>query len=167
MALEIERKFLVTESTAWRQAPASTITQGYLSRDPDHTVRVRLEDGQGTLTVKGRTQGISREEREWPLPEQAARALLAACLPSLVDKRRHRIQLGQHLWEVDVFAGDNAGLVVAEVELASADESPELPPWVTVEVSHHSRFQNARLSLEPYCTWPAADRPSALTAPGE
>jgi CYTH domain-containing protein len=154
MGQEIERKFLVTDSkSACRGGEATSIVQGYLSLDPDRTVRVRVRGGSGRLTVKGRAQGLTRVEHEWPIPLQDAQQLLALCLPSLVEKTRHVVRVGDHQWEVDVFAGDNAGLVVAEVELSREDEAVELPPWVGQEVSHDPAYTNAQLAQRPFGDW--------------
>ncbi len=150
MAAEIERKFLVT-GDAWRDgSPGVRMAQGYLSMDPDRTVRVRLAGEDAWITVKGRTRGITRAEFEYPIPAADARDLLEMCLPSVIDKTRHRIGFGGHVWEVDVFHGANEGLVVAEVELADESVRPELPPWVGAEVSHDHRYFNASLAVRPF-----------------
>jgi adenylate cyclase len=154
MGQEIERKFLVTDpESACRGGEATSIVQGYLSLDPDRTVRVRVRGGTGRLTVKGRAQGLTRVEHEWPIPLPDAQELLALCLPSLVEKTRHVVTFGDHEWEVDVFAGDNAGLVVAEVELSREDEAVELPPWVGQEVSHDPAYTNSQLAQRPFGDW--------------
>jgi CYTH domain-containing protein len=156
MGQEIERKFLVTDpGSACRGGQATSIVQGYLSLDPERTVRVRVRDGAGRLTVKGRARGLTRVEHEWPIPLEDAQELLAMCLPSLVEKTRHVVTVGDHQWEVDVFAGDNAGLVVAEVELSREDEALELPPWVGDEVSHDPAYTNAQLAQRPFGSWVA------------
>ena len=153
MPVEIERKFLVT-STTWRgTASATPIVQGYLSRDPDRIVRVRLHGEHACLTIKGRATGISRVEIELPLSVDAARDLLRLCLTPLVEKTRHEIVVGSHTWEVDEFHGDNAGLIVAEIELAAEDEAFQSPPWLGLEVSHDHRYSNSHLSEHPYSTW--------------
>lgn len=150
MPSEIERKFLVT-GDAWNDGRAGVrIAQGYLSLDPDRTVRVRLAGESAWLTIKGRTVGITRDEFEYAIPAADARGLLEKCLPSVIDKTRHRIEFAGHLWEVDVFHGDNDGLVLAEVELADESVEPELPPWAGAEVSHDPRFFNANLAIRPF-----------------
>lgn len=150
MATEIERKFLVT-GDGWESASAGTrIAQGYLSIDADRTVRVRLAGNEAWLTIKGRSEGISRAEFEYPIPPDDARELLKLCLPSVIDKTRHRIPFGGHVWEVDVFHGDNEGLVVAEVELVDESVLPEIPPWAGVEVSDDPRYYNSSLSKLPF-----------------
>ena len=153
MAAEIERKFLVTNEP-WRDGSHGIrIAQGYLSQDPDRTVRVRIAGENAWITVKGRTEGITRAEFEYPIPLEDARALLELCLPSVIDKTRYEISSGGHLWEVDVFHGDNHGLVIAEVELGDESDSPELPSWVGAEVSADARYFNSCLAVFPYSKW--------------
>lgn len=150
MATEIERKFLVT-GDGWKSASDGTrIAQGYLSIDADRTVRVRLAGNEAWLTIKGRTEGISRAEFEYPIPPDEARELLKLCLPSVIDKTRHRVPFGGHVWEVDVFHGDNEGLILAEVELADESVTPELPAWAGAEVSDDPRYYNSSLSKLPF-----------------
>ena len=153
MPTEIERKFLVTDDS-WRDGtPGVRIAQGYLSQDPDRTVRVRIGGEKAWLTIKGRAHGITRAEFEYAIPLDDARALLELCLPSVIDKTRHEISHAGHLWEVDVFHGDNTGLMIAEVELADDAISPELPPWVGAEVSADARYFNSCLAVLPYAKW--------------
>jgi len=151
---EIERKYLVT-TTSWRQAAEKRdVRQGYLTLDKERTVRVRLAAGKGTITIKGMSQGIARPEFEYGIPSEDARALLEQlCLRPLIEKTRYRVPYGDLLWEVDVFRGENEGLIVAEVELASEDQRIELPDWVGEEVTGDPRYFNARLVAEPYNTW--------------
>lgn len=152
MATEIERKFLVTGS-AWRTSDGQRIVQGYLNRDKARTVRVRIAGPQAFLTIKGATVGASRAEFEYPIPLADAEALLGLCDGPLIDKVRHRVALGGLLWEVDEFLGDNAGLVVAEVELVSEDQAVDLPPWVGDEVTHDHRYFNSNLASHPFGRW--------------
>ena len=153
MPSEIERKFLVADDS-WRDGtPGVGIAQGYLSQDPDRTVRVRIAGECAWLTIKGRTEGITRAEFEYGIPLEDARVLLGLCLPSVIDKTRHEISHAGHLWEIDVFHGDNDGLVIAEVELADESVSPELPPWVGAEVSADARYFNACLATAPFKKW--------------
>jgi adenylate cyclase len=153
MGLEIERKFLVT-GTAWKDLAAGVFTrQGYLSSATGRTVRVRIAGNQGFLTVKGKTQGLSRAEFEYAIPLEDAAAMLDLCEKPFIEKTRYRVPFGAHTWEVDEFHGANAGLVVAEVELKSADEKPALPPWVGQEVSADARYFNANLVKRPFTTW--------------
>jgi adenylate cyclase len=157
MAQEIERKFLVNDES-WRAGAAGTLyRQGYLSTDPERTVRVRLEGSRGVLTIKGPTRGLVRAEFEYPIPAAEAAALLdSLCLRPLIEKTRYRIDFAGHTWEIDEFAGDNAGLVLAEVELASAGEAVELPPWAGKEVSDDPRYYNANLVHHPFRSWSSA-----------
>ncbi|MGZ6971774.1 MAG: CYTH domain-containing protein, partial [Thermoanaerobaculia bacterium] len=151
---EIERKFLVT-GTAWKALAAGVLTrQGYLSSAAERTVRVRIAGEKGFLTVKGVNRGVTRTEFEYPIPAVDAAAMLDdLCERPLIEKTRYRIPFGAHVWEVDEFHGVNDGLVVAEVELASADEEPALPPWVGREVSRDARYFNANLVKRPFTTW--------------
>ena len=153
MAAEIERKFLVADDSWCDGTPGVRMAQGYLSLDPDRTVRVRLAGDNAWLTIKGRTEGITRAEFEFAIPTDDAQMLLAICLPSLIDKTRHEISYRGHLWEIDVFHGDNEGLVIAEVELADESISPALPPWVGAEVSSDTRYFNSRLATAPFKSW--------------
>lgn len=154
MAEEIERKFLVCNDS-WRPGVRGTLfRQGYLSTDPERTVRVRLEGERGVLTIKGLTRGISRAEFEYSIPAAEAAVLLdSLCLQPLIEKTRYRIEHAGQLWEIDEFAGDNAGLVLAEVELTCEEEAVELPPWAGAEVSTDPRYFNANLVGHPFCRW--------------
>lgn len=156
MASEIERKFLVADDS-WRDgSPGVRMAQGYLTLDPDRTVRVRLAGDHAWITVKGRTVGITRAEFEYEIPAGDARDLLEMCLPSVIDKTRHRVEFGGHVWEVDVFHGANDGLVLAEVELDDVSVSPELPPWLGAEVSADPRYYNACLASHPFSGFKSA-----------
>ncbi len=157
MGTEIERKFLVT-GDGWRRGKRSRLSQGYLCASLDRSVRVRLEDGVGTLNVKGPAKGLARAEFEYRIPRKDAAALLTLCLRPLIEKTRTRVRFGGLTWEVDEFFGDNAGLIVAEVELDRADRAVALPPWVGKEVSRDPRYLNASLLRRPYRTWPEVRR---------
>ena len=153
MPAEIERKFLVANDS-WRDgSPGARIAQGYLSQDPDRTVRIRLAGENAWITIKGRTQGITRAEFEYAIPPAEARDLLGLCLPSVIDKTRHEVRHGGHLWEIDVFHGENDGLIVAEVELADESDSPEMPGWAGAEVSDDVRYFNSHLARHPFAQW--------------
>ena len=153
MAAEIERKFLVADDS-WRDGSTGVrIAQGYLSQDPDRTVRVRLAGENAWITIKGRTEGITRAEFEYGIPPEDARALLGLCLPSVIDKTRYKVRHGGHMWEIDVFHGENGGLIVAEVELSEEGESPEMPGWVGEEVSSDVRYFNSALARNPFMHW--------------
>ncbi len=154
MGIEIERKFLVRDLSVLAGHAGVRLSQGYLSFDPDRTVRVRVAENAAWLTIKSRGKGISRAEFEYEIPVEEARQLMEFCTGSVVDKTRHKITHAGHLWEVDVFHGDNDGLVVAEVELDSEEEEVELPPWIGAEVSDDPRYFNAKLAREPYRDWP-------------
>jgi adenylate cyclase len=151
---EIERKFLV-RGEPWRDATKSTrFRQGFLSTDPDRTVRVRVADGRAWLTIKGRTVGARRAEYEYEIPVADGEHLLdALCARPLIEKTRHELDVEGHTWELDVFEGDNEGLVVAEVELASEDELFERPTWLGEEVTDDSRYFNSNLVQNPYTRW--------------
>jgi adenylate cyclase len=131
--------------------------QAYLSTDPDRTVRVRLDGERGVLTIKGRSLGAARAEFEWEIPAADASELFALALPSVVEKLRHRVEHAGFTWEVDEFLGDNAGLVVAELEVADeADFERALanpPEWLDRDVTSDSRYANARLAQQPFSTW--------------
>lgn len=155
MGIEIERKFLL-QSDDWRTAviSESRLQQGFLSTDPQRTLRVRLADGEGTLTVKGLTQGATRREYEYPIPAQDAAQLLdELCLRPLIEKTRYRVPHAGLVWEIDVFFGENAGLVVAEVELGDEAQEVQLPPWVGAEVTGDPRYYNANLIRRPFSAW--------------
>ena len=154
MGLEIERKFLVTASS-WRAGASGVFyRQGYLCADQERTVRVRLAGSRAFLTVKGASSGSTRSEFEYPLPvEDAVQMLDELCLKPLIEKERYRVDHAGLTWEIDVFSGENAGLVLAEVELASPDQQIELPPWAGREVTSDPRYYNACLIRNPYANW--------------
>ena len=155
MPTEIERKFLVADQTWREQADEGTkMRQGYLCADRDRAVRVRLTASSARLTIKGAGQGIERSEYEYDIPESDAREMLdSLCVHEPIAKTRFRVPHGRHVWEVDVFEGANAGLVLAEVELDRADEAVERPDWVGQEVSGDERYYNAYLARRPFCSW--------------
>lgn len=152
MAIEIERKFRVT-GTSWRTADGVRYTQGYLNRDKARTVRVRLAGQQAWLTIKGATSGATRAEFEYAIPVADAAALLQLCDGPLIDKTRHTQTVGNTVWEVDEFHGDNSGLVVAEVELAGEDDAFDPPDWLGEEVTHDPRYFNSALITRPFNSW--------------
>lgn len=154
MGVEIERKFLVN-SPDWKVGQTgSLLRQAYLCSDPERTVRVRVEGEQAWLTIKGRTQGASRGEWEYEIPVAEGRELLdTLCQRPFIEKLRYRIQHAGHCWEVDEFLEDNAGLVVAEIELDSEDEVFEKPEWLGEEVTTDKRYFNSHLAKKPYTTW--------------
>lgn len=151
MGIEIERKFLVLDES-WRDQviASSALRQGYLSTSAKATVRIRIvDDEKAFLTLKGPTSGISRAEFEYEVPLADGRALLEMARPNVVEKRRHIVPCGGLTWEVDVFEGSHAGLVMAEVELERTDQAIDLPEWAGREVSHDDRYANASLSRNP------------------
>ena len=155
MGIEIERKFLVVGDD-WRRAPAVPYAQGYLNRDKQRTVRVRIVEDAAWLTVKGASAGATRAEFEYPIPVADAQQLLGLCDGPLVRKLRRVVVHAGATWEIDEFQGDNAGLVVAEIELASEDAAFEAPPWLGAEVTHDARYFNSNLAAAPFSTWPEA-----------
>lgn len=154
MGIEIERKFLVKDDSWRRQGTGVLLRQGYLSSDPERIVRVRIEGDEAVMTIKGRTVGASRGEWEYPLPLEDARDFLdRLCERPVIEKYRYRIPYKGLVWEVDEFLGENAGLVVAEVELESESQPFEKPEWVGEEVTHDARYYNASLIKMPYSKW--------------
>lgn len=155
MATEIERKFLV-KNDSWRQQAyrSKHLRQGYLASDEIRSVRVRIADDEAHLNIKSGTLGVSRSEFEYAIPLEDAQEILEnLCGKSLLEKTRHLVRHDEHVWEIDVFGGDNAGLVLAEVELKEIDEPFELPVWVGKEVSHDPRYYSSCLAEHPYQSW--------------
>jgi len=154
MPTEIERKFLV-KNDDWRSLGTGVFyCQGYLASTPSKTVRVRIAGEQAYLTIKGATAGIARAEYEYEIPLDHAEELLQTlCEPPLIQKTRYRVELGELVWEIDEFSGENQGLIVAEVELADEKQAIALPDWIGAEVSHDPRYYNANLSKHPYSQW--------------
>lgn len=160
MATEIERKFLLV-SDEWRQliSRSESFRQGYLSSSKHASVRVRIADDKATLNIKGMTLGVERPEYEYEIPlHDAAELLDQLCERPLIEKTRHFVEFGGNLWEIDEFHGDNAGLVVAEVELDSSDQVITMPTWAGKDVSHLERYYNVRLTQYPYSRWTAEER---------
>lgn len=153
MATEIERKFLPA-GDGWRSQVERSIAivQGWLGGDAC-PVRVRLADGQGSLNIKSRTLGPVRSEFEYPIPAADAEALLAMCGDALLAKTRHLVTVSGHCFEIDEFQGDNAGLVVVELELAAADAAFPRPDWLGREVTGEPRYYNVNLVREPFSRW--------------
>lgn len=155
MSREIERKFLVCGEFRSRAKSASHIVQGYIAAAPGRTVRVRICDGKGYLTIKGETDstGTGRYEWEKEISLKDAEELLGLCEPGRIEKTRYRIPVGRHVIEVDVFHGSNEGLVMAEVELTSSDDEFDKPSWLGKEVTGDPRYYNSYLSVKPFKTW--------------
>ena len=157
MALEIERKFLLS-SDAWRRAVSQStlFRQGYLTQSVQGvkaSVRVRVEGDQGVLNIKSVRVGMARDEYEYAIPLLDANEMLDTLCGAIVEKTRHLVAVGAHVWEIDEFHGDNAGLIVAEVELAALDEAFERPDWLGIEVTDDTRYYNVALAAKPYATW--------------
>jgi CYTH domain-containing protein len=154
MATEVERKYLV-DTELWRPLGTGVLyRQGYLSSIKERVVRVRIVGEFGFLTVKGITSGISRLEFEYPIPREDAVIILdKLCERPLIEKTRHREVFAERTWEIDVFHGDNEGLVVAEIEVASPTDAIALPPWAGTEVSNDPRYFNSNLVAHPYKGW--------------
>lgn len=160
MATEIERKFLV-KNDRWKAAAdaGTSYRQGYLSRVTGEgagksSVRVRIEGDQARLNIKSASLGIYRQEYEYDIPVADAEEMLNnLTIDSIVEKTRYHVPVGNHIWEIDVFEGDNAGLIVAEVELASEDESFEVPDWAGDDVSEEAKYFNVCLAQHPYKDW--------------
>jgi len=154
--LEIERKFLVTSEAFKTLAFGKNhIAQGYLSSHPERTVRIRIKGESGFLTIKGKGNetGMSRLEWETEISLMEAKPLLALCEKGIIEKVRYEVAFGRHVFEVDVFSGDNEGLIVAEVELSSEAEEFEKPEWIGIEVTNDMRYYNAALSQNPFKNW--------------
>lgn len=154
--IEIERKFLVVSDDYKSVASAkNNIAQGYLNSNPERTVRVRIKGEIGFLTIKGKGNetGMTRFEWETELPLIEAKPLLALCEKGKIEKTRYEIEVGNHVFEVDEFHGENDGLVIAEIELKSEDEFFEKPHWLGEEVTNDERYYNAYLSNHPYSEW--------------
>ena len=156
MALEIERKFLVKDDSYKQQAYSSSrIAQGYICSGRGRTVRVRIRDEKAYLTIKGPAdiKGLGRYEWEKEIPLEEGRELMRLCEPGMIDKTRFLVQSGKHVFEVDEFYGENEGLVVAEVELASEDEYFEKPSFIGEEVTGIAKYYNSFLMKFPYTKW--------------
>ncbi|WP_456374011.1 CYTH domain-containing protein [Thiolapillus sp.] len=155
MAVEIERKFLLV-SEDWRKQVEKTLEmqQGYLSRDAQSSVRVRISGERADINIKSTRDGIYRLEYEYPIPmEDALELMKHVAHRPLIEKKRHILHVGRHCWEIDEFFGENQGLIVAEVELAARDEPYERPDWLGREVSTDARYYNSNLSKLPYKYW--------------
>ena len=152
MSTEIERKFLV-RGTDWRQGAPVRLRQGYLNRDKERTVRVRIAGSRAYLTIKGLTRGVSRPEFEYEIPLQDGEALLTLCDGLPLEKDRYTLQHAGATWEVDEFLGANAGLVIAEIELNDERQEFERPGWLSTEVTDDPRYFNSSLIAAPYGTW--------------
>lgn len=153
MAKEIERKFLVDLKKWKKSGKAIKMQQAYLVVEGDKVVRVRIADDQAFLTIKGNLKGITRDEFEYEIPVSDARSLMDLRVGAIVSKTRYVETIHGNIWETDVFEGENNGLVVAEIELDSEDETFEKPIWALSEVSTDSKYYNFNLSRNPYSRW--------------
>ena len=155
MGIEIERKFLV-DHVRWEELEKSLgefYRQGYLLTDPQKTIRIRQTSDKGFLTIKGISVGATRAEYEYEIPCDEAKELLDQFSVAELSKVRYKIPIGNHIWEVDVFSGKNIGLIVAEIELKSEDETLNIPDWIDREVTGEEKYYNSNLVLEPYNDW--------------
>lgn len=155
MAVEIERKYLVADDS-WRAeaGPGRHIRQAYLAASPGQSIRIRIiDDGQAWLTIKSGYRGIVRDEFEYEVPLADALAMLELCQGGVIEKTRYRVSAGSLIWDIDVFAGDNDGLVVAEIELDDEAQEVAAPAWLGREVTGDARYQNSRLADAPFNTW--------------
>jgi len=155
MAKEIERKFLIS-SGGWRSgAVGKSYCQGYIATaQKGQSVRARIVGDQGYLTIKGPANGLSRAEFEYPIPVADAREILETlCIQPPIEKVRYRLPIGELVWEIDEFKGENEGLIIAEVELTSESQPVDLPEWVGAEVSGQDKYYNASLVRNPYSKW--------------
>jgi CYTH domain-containing protein len=156
MTVEIERKFLVNSNDFKKEASKSySIKQGFLNSHEERTVRVRLKNDKGYLTIKGKSSedGLVRFEWETEITKQEAEQLLALCEDGIIDKIRHEVNFGNHTFEIDEFFGENDGLVIAEVELRSTNEEFNKPGWLGNEVTGDIRYYNSQLSKQPFKNW--------------
>jgi adenylate cyclase len=155
MGVEIERKFLV-DHAKWNnldKPEGSIFRQGYMLRDADKTIRIRVTGNKGFITIKGKTTGISHSEHEYEIPVIDGDELLSAFCEAVISKTRYCITYAGKVWEVDVFTGDNDGLIVAEIELDDEQETFETPDWLAAEVTGDERYYNSNLSVHPYKNW--------------
>ena len=155
MPVEIERKFLL-KNDRWRKLVSrqQPIVQGYIANTERGSVRIRLMGDEAFFSIKSMTLGVTRTEFEYPIPVTDAEYILHhLCLRPIIEKTRYYVEQDHHIWEIDVFAGDNAGLVVAEIELSAADEDFHKPDWLGAEVSNDSRYYNVKLIEHPYRLW--------------
>jgi CYTH domain-containing protein len=156
MPLEIERKFLVA-TDGWRGAwPTHAIRQGYLTTSDATTVRIRIDGPKAFITVKGDRGGPVRCEYEYEIPPAHADEMLRLCQGALIEKTRHDVRFEGQLWQVDVFSGDNEGLVLAEAELSQPRQHLALPPWIGPEVTQDLRYRSSHLARHPFAAWRSA-----------
>jgi len=154
MAKEIERKYLLKNNDWKTEVDQGTVLkQGYLNTDPERTVRVRLVGQKGMLTIKSKNVGITRNEFEYEIPYSDTLELLKLCEPPLIEKTRYKIHQDGLIWEIDIFAGENEGLAIAEVELTNENQTFHSPSWLGKEVSSEAKYYNSNLVLHPFKKW--------------
>ena len=155
MATEIERKFLILNQDWQEHVGAEVhIAQGYLASNEFSSTRIRIQDDKANINIKSATLGISRTEFEYVIPVDDAQQMINdLCVKPVIEKTRYFVRHNKHTWEIDVFSGDNEGLIVAEIELSSTDEAFETPSWIGEEVSNDARYYNVCLVKNPYNTW--------------
>lgn len=168
MATEIERKFLV-DKKKWEavEKPRGVhFHQAYITTDPRKVVRVRITDNKSFLTIKGQTTGITRNEFEYEIPRKDAEAIISQFACCAIEKIRYTIQVKKNVWEIDEFLDENAGLIVAEIELKNEQEVFQIPEWVSMEVTSEEKYYNFKLAQEPYSRWkPTAEQTKVSTVP--
>jgi adenylate cyclase len=154
MGLEIERKFLL-KNTDWKsEADEGTlIKQGYLNSHIERTVRVRISNNKGEITIKGKTNNLTRKEFEYQIPLEEAISLIKLCEQPIIEKTRFLIKQGNLKWEIDEFEGDNKGLIVAEIELENESQNFDKPDWIGQEVSQDAKYYNSSLLSNPFKNW--------------
>ena len=153
MGIEIERKYLLLNDT-WRSMGTPVhYAQGYLVADGERTVRVRVAGAEGFLTIKGKSLGISRKEFEYQIPVSEAMELMDLCVSAIIEKYRTKVLFEGKIWEIDEFEGENKGLIMAEIELKSQDETFAIPPWISEEVTGDYRYFNSYLARIPFKNW--------------
>ena len=165
MSFEIERKFLVCGDD-WRKSVTTQthIRQAYLASGAKSSIRIRIKGNSvATLTIKSRPVDLRRLELEYPIPVLEAEALMQLRQGSIIEKERHVVPCGALAWEIDIFSGENSGLVIAEIELRDEHQNVELPSWIGMEVTGQQQYYNSTLVQRPYCSWPRAEGPLPLS----
>jgi len=154
MGLEIERKFLI-KNEDWKKSIQKqyTIKQGYLNTDPDRTVRIRIKGSKGILTIKGKTVKATRPEYEYEIPLKDAEEMIEFCEKPIIEKTRYIVEHQNKIWEIDIFGGENEGLIIAEIELDDENETFKIPDWIGTEVTTDTRYYNSNLSNTPFKQW--------------
>lgn len=154
MGKEIERKFKVKDDTFKELSEGRLYRQGYLGIEPESTVRVRIANNKGFITIKGAVSGAERREYEYEIPASEANEMIDfLCKKPVIEKYRYALTFGGFIWEIDEFLGENKGLVLAEIELQSKDQQFQIPDWIGEEVTNDMRYYNSNLVENPYCKW--------------